>query len=78
MAYTSVLRTEISRVNVFAAEKYERRRESFEKSAIDAMDFVSFLFFLFLRISGRTVSRFIDERSLLNFNTNLDIKEGGG
>lgn len=40
-------RTEISRVNVFAAEKYERRRESFEKSAINATDFVSLLFFYF-------------------------------
>lgn len=39
-------RTEISRVNVFAAEKYERRDESFGKYVIDATDF-SFFFFYF-------------------------------
>lgn len=63
-------RTEISRVNIFAAEKYERREEeSFEKSVIDARNFVSFFFFS--RIN------FIDERSFLNFNMNLDTKEEG-
>lgn len=34
-----------------------------------------FLFFFFLFL--RTSPWFIDERSLLNFNTNLDVKEGG-
>lgn len=37
-------RTEISRVNVFAVEKStNEREESFEKSVIDARDFVNFL-----------------------------------